>query len=273
MGTKGYSSSALRVASILESFMQGETELTAAEISRKVGLPKSTVHYVLVSLITSGLLMKNENSGKYAVGPKLFVIGSFYLSNIDVTKIAEPVVKTLNDLTNEGVSIGILNEGNMLRVLREESKNPIKYNMPIGESRPAYASAMGKALLSELSDAEIDNLYPDERLIQVTENTIRTKTELKLELENIRSTGISFDREGGRTGIEGIARVIRDSSGKGIAALTISSPVYRLDEAKRQKLVEIIKLGVALINRKLGFNDAANPILDIQEIYQWWEQG
>ena len=272
MGTKSYSSSAMRVASILESFTQGEAELTAAEISRKVGLPKSTVHYILVSLITTGLLVRNENSGKYAVGPKLFEIGSIYLRSIDIVKMAEPVVKTLNDLTNEGVSIGTLRGRNMLRLLREESKHPVRYVLPIGESRPAYASAMGKALLSELSDAEIENMYPDERLIAVTENTIKTKTELKMELEDIRSTGISFDREGGVTGVEGIARVIRDSSGKAVAALTISLPVHRMDEAKRQKLLELIKMGSALISHRFGFNDATNPVRAIQEIYQWCEQ-
>ncbi len=272
MGIKSYSSSALRVSSILESFTQGEVELTAAEITSKVRLPKSTVHYILVSLIKSGLLVKNENGGKYAVGPRLFEIGSAYLRNIDIIKIAGPVVKALNDLTDEGVSIGILHGSNMLRVLREESKNPVRYVQPIGESRPAYASAMGKALLSELSDAEIDNMYPDERLIPVTENTIRTKTELKLELENIRSTGISFDREGGHKGVEGIGRVIRDSSGKAISAVTISLPVFRIDEAKRQQLVKLVKLGAALISYKLGFKDTANPVRDIQEIYQLWEQ-
>lgn len=272
MEPKSYSSSALRVSSILESFTQGEAELTAAEISRKVGLPKSTVHYILVSLITSGLLVKNENSGKYAVGPKLFEIGSAYLRSIDIIKTAEPVVKALNDLANEGVSIGILHGRNMLRVLREESKDPVRYVQPIGESRLAYASAMGKALLSELSDAEIDNIYPDERLMLVTENTIRTKTELKLELENIRSTGISLDREGGYKGVEGIARVIRNSSGKANSAIAISLPVFRIDETKRQKLVKLVKLGAALISYKFGFNDTANPVRDIQEIYQWWER-
>ena len=272
MGTKSYSNSTLRVASILYSFTGGETELTAAEICRKVGLPRSTVHYILVSLIMSGLLVKNDNNGKYAIGPKLFQIGSTYLRSMDFVRIAEPVVKTLNELSNEGVTIATLHGSNMLRILREESKQAVRYVLHIGESRPAYASSTGKALLSELSNAEIDNLYPDERLIKVTENTIRTKTELKLELENIRSTGISFDREGGYTEVEGIARVIRDSSGKAIAAISISLPVYRINETKRHKLVELVKLGASLISRNLGFNDTANPVRDIQEIRRWWEQ-
>jgi DNA-binding IclR family transcriptional regulator len=131
---------------------------------------------------------------------------------------------------------------------------------------------MGKVLLSELTETQIDSLYPDERLITVTEKTIGTKTELKLELANIRHTGISVDREGGVIGVEGVARAIRDSSGKVVAALTISIPVYRTNEAKRQKIVELIKMGAALISNQLGFTETTNPIRDIQEIYQWWEQ-
>lgn len=272
MGTKSYSNSALRVTAILESFTEVETELTAAEISRIAELPKSTVHYILMSLIMSGLLVRNENNGKYTVGPKLFEIGSVYLRRIDIIRIAEPVVKVLSELTNEGITIGTLHGNNMLRILKEESKQPVRYVLPIGESRPAYASSTGKALLSKLSNAEIDNLYPDEKLIQVTEKSISTKTELKLELENIRSTGISIDREGGHTGVEGIACAIRDSSGKAIAALSISLPVHRIDEAKRQKFVVLVKMGCALISYKLGFHDATNPVHDIQEINQWYEQ-
>jgi len=272
MGTKSYSNSALRVAAILSSFTRDETELTATEISRITGLPKSTVHYILVSLITSGLVVRNKNTGKHAVGPKLFEIGSVYLRRIDIIRIAEPVVKALNDLTDEGVTIGTLHGGNMLRILKEESKQPVRYVLPIGESRPAYASSTGKALLSKLSNAEIDNIYPDEQLIKVTEKSIRTKTELKLELENIRNTGISSDREGGHTGVEGIACAIRDSSGKAIAALSISFPVHRIDETQRQKFVELVKMGCALISYNLGFHDATNPVRNIQEINQWYEQ-
>ncbi len=272
MGTKSYSNSALRVAAILKSFTQGEAELTAAEISCTARLPKSTVHYILISLVQSGLLIRNETGGKYAIGPTLFEIGSTYLRRINIIKTAGSVVQVINELANEGVTIGTLHGSNMLRVLSEESKQPVRYVLPIGESRPAYASSTGKALLSQLSNAEIDNIYPDEKLIQVTEKSIRTKTELKLELENIRSAGISIDREGGHTGVEGIAWIIRDSSGKAIAALSVSFPVHRVEEAKRQKFIEIVKMGCTLISYKIGFQEATNPVRDIQEIYQWWEK-
>jgi DNA-binding IclR family transcriptional regulator len=115
-------------------------------------------------------------------------------------------------------------------------------------------------------------MYPEEKLIKVTEKTISTKTELKLELENIRKAGISIDREGGIYGVEGIAHAIRDASGKAIMAISISLPVHRIDEAKRQRLVKLVKMGAALISYQLGFNDEANPVRDIQEIYQWWKQ-
>ena len=272
MASKSYSNSALRVASILESFTHGETELTAAEISRKVGLPKSTVHYILMSLIRSRLLTKNENNGKYTVSPKLFEIGSVYIKNMGIVRIAEPVVKTLNELTNEAVTIGVLNNDSMTRVLREESQQPLRVVAPIGQSVPAYASAMGKALLSELPNEEIDNLYPNERLTKVTKNTIRTKTELKLELEDIRNTGIGFNRGGADEGVEGIAHVIRNSSGKAIAAIAIALPFVRIDEAKRQKIVELVKLGAALISYNLGFSDKTNTVRSIEDVRNWWQR-
>ena len=89
---------------------------------------------------------------------------------------------------------------------------------------PAYASAMGKAFLSELSEAELESLYPEERLTPRTPKTIATKRELKLDLQQIRKTGVSFNPEGAHVGVEAAGSLIRNASGKAVAALSISVP-------------------------------------------------
>ena len=264
--------SLLRAISIIKSFTPKELELSGAEIARKVGIAKTTAYRILECLTENGLLEQNEKRGKYTIGRELYVQGSLYLGSTDVLKAAEPVMETLNDLTNEAVNLGILDKGNVVFIMKAESKYHFRFAIHIGSVIPAYASTMGKALLSELTEEELARLYPDEKLTPVTKKTIPTKTELKLDLEKIRKSGISFDNEGGYEGVDGIGSVIRDTTGKAIAAMSISVPVFRRDQTYRKRLETLVRLGTNLVSYRLGYQDKDYTVRDIEEIRLWWKQ-
>ena len=272
MKAENFPRSILRVVSVLKSFTPDKLELSAADISREVGIPKATTHRMLAALIKGGLLDRNTETGKYRIGPGLYIMGILYLSTTDILKAAQPVIKTLNDLTNETVTMGIFDKGNVIVVMKEESKNAFRFCSHVGLVLPAHASGMGKAFLSELTEAELDSLYPEERLPPRTKKTIATKTELKLDLQQIRKTGVSFNREGAHEGVEGVGSVIRDASGRAAAAMSISLPVFRINQASRERLATLIRLGSSLISYRLGYKDPTNSVPDIQEIRSWWEQ-
>lgn len=262
----------LKAVAILKSFTPDALEVGTTDVARKVGMPKSTAHRLLVTLTKTGLLDRKKETGKYTIGPELYKMGSLYLSATDILKAADPVTRTLNNLTSEAVSLGIRDDSNVILVLKEESKHAFRISRHVGKAVPAYASSMGKALLSELTETEIDSLYPEERLQTLTPKTIATKTKLKLELEEIRKTGVSLDKEGGYEGIEGIASVIRDASGMAVAALAIPVPIFRINKAKRERLVTLVRMGAGLVSHYLGYHDMDNPVRNIEEIISWWEQ-
>jgi IclR family KDG regulon transcriptional repressor len=264
--------SLLKAISVIKSFTPNELELGIVDIARKVEIPLTTAHRTLATLTRGGLLEQNARTGKYRIGPGLYMQGSLYLSTTDIFKAAEPVIKALSDLTGEAVAIAILYRGNVVLVMKEESKYDFRVATHIGSILVAYASAMGKALLSELTEGEINSIIPEERLQPRTKNTIATKTELKLALEQIRKTGIAFDMEGNFEGVVGIASVIRDASGKAVAAMSIPVPPFRTDVATRERIATLVRLGTSLISYRLGYQDTVNPVRDIQEIRFWWEQ-
>jgi len=248
-------------------------ELSGTEIARKVGIHKTTAHRILSTLAKDGILDRNLKTGKYTIGHELFALGSLYLSTTDILKTADPVVKTLNDLTGDVVNVGIREGNNIILVMKEESKYPVRFFHHIGSIMPAHTSAIGKALLSELTEAQLDSLYPEEKLRVITKKTIATKTELKQELERIRETGVSFDREGIYDGVEGIGSVMHDASGKAVAGMSISVPVFRLEQIGHERLLAIlIRLGTSLVSYRLGYQDKNTPVRDVQEIRSWWQQ-
>jgi DNA-binding IclR family transcriptional regulator len=266
------STSLLKAVRVLQCFSFDKPQLGNADIQHKVDMPRTTVHRILSTLLNTKLLERDVNSGLYRIGPALYMMGSLYLGTTDIITAAEPVTKLLNELTGEYVKLSVFDRGNIVVIKKEEAKYGFRFHHNVGTILPAYASAMGKAFLSELSEIELDNLYPYEDFKPLTKKTVRTKTLLKRELKQIRATGVSYDFEGNTEGLVAIATVIRGAGGKAISAICIGISTYDMNEAKLQRLASLIKLGARLISYRLGHNDCQNPVCNIDSILVWWEK-
>jgi DNA-binding IclR family transcriptional regulator len=261
-----------RAIAILKCFSAEEAELGLADVSLKAGLPKATTRRFLLTLTDGGMLQQDPGTGKYSIGLMFYTVGNLYLNTNSLLKVAAPVVKTLNELTSECVNIGILHKHDVVLIMREEPRYAFRFAAHLGTVIPVYASAIGRAILSELTDEELNMAVPEEELRPVTARTITTKSNLKLELGRVRKTGISIGREDAFEGVEGIASVIYDAQNKVVAGLSIVIPVFRIDDSKREKLITLVRLGCELISYRLGYQHVTNPISSVQDIISWWEQ-
>jgi len=263
--------SLLKAVSILRCFSYDEPELGISDIVRKVKMPRTTVHRILSTLVRVGFLIRKNNTGKYRVGPALYTMGSLYLFTTDILSAAEPVTELLNELSGEAIKISVFDRGNVIVVKKEESRYDFRYQHAVGSILPAYASSMGKAFLSELSEMELESLYPNEILKPLPSKTIATKTELKEELKQVRSTGFSVDMEGNTEGLSGVGCVIRDTTGKVVAAMSIGVPSHTFTEKRKHQLGTLNKMGASLISYRLGYQDNKNTVRSLEEIRTWWE--
>lgn len=260
-----------RVITILKCFAPDASELGTAQVARRTGIPKATAFRILSALAKDGLLEQSSQTKNYRIGPELYTLGSIYLETTDIIGAAEPVTKALNDLTGETVHVSIFDRGNVSIIMKEESKHTFRVSQHIGTIVPAYSSAMGKAFLSQLTEAEIDELIPDERLKPITEKTIATKTDLKRELEQIRKNGVSVDKEGTFEAIIGTGALIRDVTGKAVAAIGMPFPTFRLSKTKTECILNLVKMGASLISYRLGYQNGIDAPRSIGEIRAYWE--
>ena len=266
-------SSLQKTIAILNTFSPNEPELTAAAIAEKLGIPIPTMYRILASLTKAGLLEKKPGKGTYVIGRTLYTLGSLYLSTTDLYQAAEPVLQTVNDITGEVTNVSILDDkGYITMILREESKHPLRHVVHVGTSALAYSRAAGKALLSVLTDEEIDRLYPEEKLEKLTSKTVATRTELKCEMEQTRKNGFAFNSEQGFEGIEAVSAIINNARGNVVAAVAISAPVVRMNEEKRKRAASLVKIGAGLISYRLGYQDKTQPVHQVEDLYTWWQQ-
>ena len=261
-----------RVVSVLKSFSLDETELGPADLARKLKIPRSTAFRILSNLAVYGFLDNNPKTGKYSIGPALYALGSLYLGTTDIVKASEPVIKVLNNLTEEAIQVGIYDKGNIVFIMREETQYAFRFSHHVGTVLPAYASTMGLAYLSTFSEEDIDNVYPDERLKPLAKHTITSKTKLKQELNVIRKSGFSISEEGSWDGAAGIGSAIQNYSGRAVAAMSITFPTYKIDDSLLDRLSNIIRMGASLVSYRLGYLNEINSIHDVQELRDWWQK-
>jgi DNA-binding IclR family transcriptional regulator len=264
--------SLLKAVSVLKCFSPHDLEVGPSEVSRKVGISKAQAFRILSTLASSGILERNTQNQKYTIGPLLYFLGNLYISTRDIVKTAEPILLALNDITGEALNLSIFDKGYITVILRALAKSRFRADIHMGELVPAYGSAMGKAFLSELEDKEIDDYYTGEYLEPRTSKTITSKSQLKIQLNEIRKTGVSYTKEEGFEGIEGIASLIRDRNGKAVAAMSIHLPVYKANDVIRERFKKLIIMGCSLISYRMGYQTDKSPIHDIQEIREWWQK-
>ena len=258
---------------MLKCFTPETPELKTSEVANKVGIHRVTAHRLLETLAKANLLHKDINKGVYTIGPELYVLGSIYIENNDIYKAASPVLKKINELTGEVVAVNVMDgRGDVMLLMREERQIGFRWGSHVSSTFPAYATAGGKVLLSELNEEEIDNLYPEEGLKQLTAKTISTKTQLKRELKEIRKTGLAFTNEEYLDGIESVGTVIRDATGNAVASMIIAIPKIGESKIHKLQLDKLIKLGASLISYRLGNMSGDLMVRNIDGMIDLWKQ-
>jgi DNA-binding IclR family transcriptional regulator len=185
---------------------------------------------------------------------KLLELGMAKLHQMDLVREVAPYLKDLVNQCNETVHLGVLEEGEVLYLAKEESSQTIRMISYVGKRAPLHCTSLGKVLLAYLSAEERKKILGEKVLPRLTENTITDKMELEQELDKVREQGFALDREENEKNVRCIAAPIRNHQGRVIAALSISSPTFRLDKNVQNNLKEALIETSEKISKRLGYN-------------------
>ena len=240
--------------SILEILLQHGSAMNMTEISKKLGLYPSTIHRILDTLKHWGYVEQDSNTQKYQLGLKLLELGMAIINQTDLVREASPYLKELAKQSNETVHLGVLEEGEVLYLAKEESSQTIRMISYVGKRAPLYCTALGKVLLTYIPEEERKKILGGKVLPHLTENTITDKRELEKELSKIREQCFALDREENEKDIYCVAAPIRNYQGKVIAAISISSPIFRIGKNTQNSLRKALLETSKKISKRLGYN-------------------
>jgi len=241
--------------SVLETLLRGNSPMSVTEISEKLGIYPSTAHRMLDTLRYWGYVEQNPDTQKYQLGLKVVELGMAKLREMDLLKEASPYLKELVSECNETVHLGVLEEGEVLYLAKQESSQTIRMVSRVGSRVPAHCTALGKVLLAHLSKDERKKILNKKGLPRLTKNTITNEKELEKELCKVREQGFALDREEHEKDVRCIAAPIKNHQGNVIAAVSISGPAFRMDVNKQDNLREALIQTSKKISQRLGYNE------------------
>jgi IclR family KDG regulon transcriptional repressor len=244
-------SAVARTFTILEK-LSAVSSSGVEDLARSTGLAKATVYRFLLTLRELGYV-RRDGEDRWFLTLRLFSVGSRALDHIELPVVARPIAEALSAGLGETVHIGVLDGDEVLYVLKVESRYTIRMYSRVGKRIPLYCSAMGKVLLANLAEAERKALVGSIRLVKYTANTLKSRKALEAELTQVRTAGHAVDAQEHEQGITCIAAPIRDNGGSVIAALSVSWPVFRFEEAQRESYLQSIRQAAAEISSILGY--------------------
>ena len=213
---------------VLEAAAQQPQAVSLAELSAQLGLPRQTVHRILVQLTDTGLLKRSLGRERYSIGPRLsqLAVNTIVSSNRNSTVRAN--LQALVADINETCNIGILDGLDFVYLERIESDWPLRVHLQAGSRVPAYCTSGGKALLAHLPQRPRKRLLKSRMLHAHTSTTITDPKQLEQQLAESRSTGFTVNNEEYTPGIVGIAVPVLTETGDAVAALACHAPRARV---------------------------------------------
>ena len=243
-----------RALDIIELLAESKEDLGVTQIAKKTGLCKTTAFRLLGTLVDEGYVQKKHSESAYGLSMKFLKISSSILERQNIRDIATPYMRTLSDKTEEIVHLAVMDVNEVVYIEKMESKErSIRIFSTVGKRSPMHCTGLGKAILSGLTDDEVERIVEQKGLTQYTENTISTIEDLKKELGQIRTQGCAFDQAEHELGIWCVAAPIYTRDGTCIAAISITTPEMLVSEEKKELLTREVINTARDISSQLGY--------------------
>jgi DNA-binding IclR family transcriptional regulator len=243
-----------KAAVILRRFVEERSSaLTYKEIVADTGLSKATTHRLLADLHANGFLVQDTQRAVYRLGPLLLTIANLAQQLTAVSERALPRMERLRDQFRETMVLAELHGGSVVPVRRVDGLYEMRMNQEIGRGYPAYAGGTGKMLLASLPADELTAFLANVSLTALTDTTVTSVEDLRLQLDRIRRAGIAISRGERVPEAVAVSAPIFDGSGAVLCALTLSGVASRFDRGRLLLAAQAVKAAAEAISVEFGY--------------------
>jgi IclR family pca regulon transcriptional regulator len=223
---------------------------TLSDVARDTGLTRASARRFLLTLEELGYVRSVDR--RFALTPRVLELGYAFLSSLTLPQIAQPHLRELVEQVHESSSVSVLDGADVVYVAREPTQRIMTVVISVGTRFPAYATSMGRVLLAGLDDGELDAFLETAELTALTPATVTDRDQLRKVIERVRSQGWALVDQELEAGLRSVAVPIRNSGGRVIAAMNLSTQANRrTPQAVREELLPPLRDAAARIERDL----------------------
>lgn len=244
--------SVARASEILKAFIKADS-WGPTELAQHVGLHKSVVHRLLVTLAGSGVLTRNAVTGQYSLGAVIAQLRPRGGFSGAVKQIARPYLQRLASASGETVCLCVREESHGLCIDYVDSPQSMRFTVSTGQTFPLNAGCVGKVILAFQPQDFIEELIARKALKRYTPNTITDPKKLRAELLRIRKLGYAFSDSEITPGSRSVGAPVYGPDGAVFASLAISAPSFRMPDSELDRFTDMVRSEAAGLSRELGY--------------------
>jgi IclR family transcriptional regulator, acetate operon repressor len=229
--------SATRTLDILEFVVAHGRPVSAVEIATALGIPISSLSYLLGTLVERGYLAR---AGRlHSPGPALARLATPGPAAGLAERVA-PRIRAMSAQLNETAAFFVRHGHEMEAIASETSAQALRYTVEVGRPLPLHAFAAGKAILATLSEAELAAYFAQADLAAYTPDTVTDEARLRAELKAIGPLGIARTAEEFTPGIIGLGRAVVSLDGTLIGAVSVAIPAARANAELEERAAQLL---------------------------------
>ncbi|MBO4207952.1 IclR family transcriptional regulator [Micromonospora echinofusca] len=218
---------------------------TVVSLCEHTGVTKPAAYRIMKTLEQRGYVVRDDATREYSLGPALYGLSRAVRTTTDLVGLAQPAMRRLHEEFGETVNLGVVSHGQVVYLDTIESTQRLRSTVQIALRDPVHSTALGKAVLAALPEAQARAHLNREDLTRLTPNTIVTVDAVMDELATYRSTGYAVDDEENELGSRCVAAPILDRYDRPIASISISAPTTRMTDSQvglvGRRLVEVCR--------------------------------
>ena len=239
---------------LLGQFGRQDRILSAPEIARRLGLPRSTVFRLLTTLEALGFIERTEGGRSYRLGMAVLTLGFEYLASLELTELGSPLLQRLRDESGYSCNLVVRDGRSIVYVAKVSAPTLFPSAVSLGTRLPAHATVLGRVMLSDLDDEELRELYSEEQLEVFSPSTPPTLAALREMLEQGRAQGYAMGAGFYEPSITSIAAPVRDHTGRVVAALGAALPSSRVEASRVDDLIQQVRATADELSRLLNYS-------------------
>jgi DNA-binding IclR family transcriptional regulator len=238
---------------VLQALAGQSGPVQAASLARDLGLPRSTTYHLLNELIDAGFVVHLPEERRYGLGVSAFEIGTAYLRQEPLARLARPVLGRLVDQVGHSAHLAVLHGREVLYVVEERAPGRMSLVSDVGVRLPAQLTASGRAVLAGLPAAQVRALFPDATAF-VDRHGVgpRSLSALQRLLVDVRRRGHASEEGEVTPGLASVAAAVHDHTGRPVAGAAVTFGAEDFDADGRVRLAARVAKAAGELTRRIG---------------------